>query len=256
MKMCRFLASIMLLLFTFMSVCLANDTFQNNPDYKMVSDDKKSVEVKKYEPPIYEIDFCTSVNSRSNQISKPGMEYMFRCNYDTKQVWFLGKDYKWHEYNVFHPNGSTIKKLINEGFKVAYGIPFYKEVEDSCISLGGISPRDNMYKVRKKYGEPSYSKDMPTGVKFCFYEKEGIGFFFEDDGEIITIITHLRNTKTSEGIGVGSNIYEILAKYGEICEVNEKPNGKAVCQYSSPGGGSIEFHLENGIVSAIFLSWY
>ncbi len=271
MKACKTIVLIMLILTAVIGACSANDAYKNNPDYKMIYDteygnidylDIKSIEVLKYEPPIYEIRFKRVCYHTTDQSKNQVLTFKFRYNYETKQLWYMNKNGECHEFNVYKDYVHCM--FADEVFKIAYGIPFYNKIENGRIALCGLSPlHGNFQQLMRQLEEMKQSQPLglirkgnnvfPGGTKWIYNDKrKTMVLFFRNDGSLMYIVVlAATGGVTPDGIGLGAKGKEIIGKYGPICSSDLDMINKDYYHYASADGCHILFEMMNGEVRYI-----
>ncbi|WP_029545405.1 hypothetical protein [Selenomonas sp. AB3002] len=276
MKAYRIIVLIMLIISAVIGTCFASDAYNNNPNYKEVFPvvvtnnfyfDKSSVKVHRYEPPIYEIQFEVVCYDRLDQSKNKRNYYDVRCNYETKSTLFRKEDNEYYTHNAYQSGGTLANIVVDEAFKVAYGIPFYKQIENGRIALCNISPLHGSYDkiVNQRFSELNFVGnleliDIITGMKMWYYHDKirGIGLQFKKDDSLSAIMTNMGGYHGGEimpdGIRIGSRGEDIIDKYGSI-SLDTPPTDKADYHYSSPDGCHMWLSTKNNKVIQIFLFW-
>ena len=251
---------VMVILFSMSVICNAADPFANNKDFVKVFEsnvpilylDKNSVSVERYEPPIYEISCDTPLYDKySHKAMRDGSRNLIRYNFDTKQVWIYNRsERRWYEQDI---NGVSkdYRRLFNEVFEIAYGMPFYGGIPYEKVAIGGLQLGNTREYVKSIYGEPDSDETVENVLELVPVQvwKYGQSLMIHfANGKIQRIVVSANNgLSTPDGLRVGMKEYDIKKIYGE--PFSTKHDG--FYNYRSPNFDWLLINTQNGSVSKI-----
>ncbi len=219
--------------------------------------DKKSVQVKRYEPPIYEI-FCDTplFDKYAQRVLTGKYSNLIRYNYDTKQIWIFNRTQdKWYLQDIYGVSAS-FRNVFNLVFYTAYNIYFYGTISLERISIGGLRLGDTREEVKKIYGEPSSSV-----TKYVQMNEDYVETWKYGDSLILKFyhgyLNGIRVSKgsslaTPDGLKVGMDESMIQKVYGEPWVNNQR----GFFPYSSLDKSCwLLIRTEDGIINTITVSY-